>query len=252
MPADSSKRLLGLAAWLRGPGGRLALWALVLILLPLLAARLSAGRWLLASLQAWRGHDGSWLVFLAGGVLYCACGLPRQMLALLAGTMFGLLSGTLLACGASTGGAILAYGAGWLSGQRAAEAEFPNNQVGFFSTLRQTLTLAPFRTVLALRFLPVGSALLISVFCGRIGTRFLPFLFATLLGGLPQNVVFVLAGNGLRLDRLAQGGLAAGLLLVSGVLGVVCGRNVLRAQPGSQDDVSLQVKGVQHGRTPAA
>ncbi len=82
------------------------------------------------------------------------------------------------------------------------------------------LSRQPFLSILTLRLLPVGSALLLNLLGGVSGIGVLPFAAATVLGGLPQNVVAVLLGAGVRLDAVWQFVLGGGLFVASGVLGV--------------------------------
>ncbi len=48
-----------------------------------------------------------------------------------------------------------------------------------------------------------------------------PFLAATLIGYVPQTIVFALAGSGVHVDHTSQVALGALLFLVSAVLGFV-------------------------------
>ncbi|MFT9375363.1 VTT domain-containing protein [Komagataeibacter saccharivorans] len=78
----------------------------------------------------------------------------------------------------------------------------------------------PFAAVLMLRLMPVGSALLLSLASGMLGVRVAPFMFATLLGSLPQTVVFVLVGAGTRLDGGLRIGIATVLFGLSALVGL--------------------------------
>ncbi len=62
--------------------------------------------------------------------------------------------------------------------------------------------------------------------------RILPFLGATLLGSLPQTVIFVLVGAGTQVGRLAEIGLGVGLLVASGIGGALLLRRLpVRDEP---------------------
>lgn len=78
----------------------------------------------------------------------------------------------------------------------------------------------PFAAVLAWRLMPVGSALVLNLACGLLGVRVLPFTLATALGSLPQTVVFVLVGAGMRLDGPWRTAIAAVLFGLSALVGL--------------------------------
>jgi len=156
------------------------------------------------------------LVFLCIGTLVCAVGLPRQAVGFAGGFAYGPVVGallttvaTMLACVADLLWARL-VGRDWVRRRllRGRLARFD----GFISA-------NPFTAILALRLLPVGSSMMLSLFAGVLDVRILPFLSATLLGSLPQTVIFVMVGSGARIGHLAQIGLGIGLFLASGILG---------------------------------
>lgn len=82
------------------------------------------------------------------------------------------------------------------------------------------LTRRPFLSVLTLRLLPVGSALLLNLLCGLSGMAVGPFVLATALGGLPQNAMAALLGAGVGVGAMWQYAAAAALFVLSGALGV--------------------------------
>ena len=79
----------------------------------------------------------------------------------------------------------------------------------------------PFTAILTLRLLPVGSSLMLSLLAGVLDVRILPFVGATLLGSLPQTVIFVLVGSGARIGHMAQIGLGIALFVASAIGGVL-------------------------------
>jgi uncharacterized membrane protein YdjX (TVP38/TMEM64 family) len=56
---------------------------------------------------------------------------------------------------------------------------------------------APFLKILMLRLFPVGSNLLTNLLSGSIKVPFNAFIQASLLGYLPQTVIFLLLGHGI-------------------------------------------------------
>ncbi|AFW00923.1 hypothetical protein Gbth_019_079 [Gluconobacter thailandicus F149-1 = NBRC 100600] len=176
---------------------------------------------LLENAPHWHETPYAPLWFLLLAVPYCACGLPRQALCIAAGLAFGVWGGLGLCSLAYMMGAIAAYGwARALSPIKFRQRLHDRLQKNY-AALARTLHRKPFRAVLTLRLMPVGSALLVSMAAGLFELSVPAFALATLLGGLPQNLVFVLVGAGTRIGHVVQLGLAGGLFVVSGALGAM-------------------------------
>lgn len=155
-------------------------------------------------------------LFLAGAAAWCAFGLPRQVAGFAAGLAYGLWEGTVLITVASTAGCVAGfYWARW-GGRDWARTKLGTR----FARMDAMLTKQPFLSILTLRLLPVGSALLLNILGGVSGMRLLPFVGGTVLGGLPQNLVAVLLGSGVRLNAVWQTVLGGGLFLVSALFGM--------------------------------
>ena len=174
--------------------------------------------WVDASIR----DEGLWgeLVFVAVGAVLTALGVPRQTVAFLGGYAFGTVLGValglvaqLLGCAASYGFA-RAFGRDWAA--RRMEGRFGPR----LRPLRDALTQSPFGATLALRLLPVGSNLALNLLAGMAGLAFWPFLAGSMLGYLPQTVIFALLGKGIRVEGAWQLGLAVVLLAVSVGIGL--------------------------------
>lgn len=176
---------------------------------------------LLENAPHWHETPGAPLWFLLLAVPYSACGLPRQALCVAAGLAFGLWGGLVLCSLAYMLGAVLAYGWARALAPTAFRARLHDRLQADYAALARTLHAKPFRAVLTLRLMPVGSALLVSTAAGLFELPLLPFSVATFLGGLPQTLIFVLVGSGTRIGHVLQLGLAGILFVVSGVLGAV-------------------------------
>jgi uncharacterized membrane protein YdjX (TVP38/TMEM64 family) len=199
--------------------------------LALLAGGLGLGGWMLRELggdapEAWVQRFGlqqtlrGEAVFLLLGALACAVGVPRQAVAFLGGYAFGAWAGgalgllaQLLGCAASYGWAA-AVGRGWA--ERRLAGRFGRR----LRALRDVLAASPFQTTLALRLLPIGNNLALNLLAGLSGIPALFFLAGSAAGYLPQTVIFALAGSGVAVARTWQVALAAGLFVVSAVLGL--------------------------------
>lgn len=186
-----------------------------------LLQRLPVIHHLLENAPHWHETPYASLWFLLLAVPYSACGLPRQALCIAAGLAFGVWGGLGLCSLAYMLGAIAAYGWARALAPIKFRQRLHDRLQKNYAALARILHHKPFRAVLTLRLMPVGSALLVSMAAGLFELPVTAFAFATLLGGLPQNLVFVLVGAGTRIGHVVQLGLAGGLFVVSGVLGAM-------------------------------
>ncbi|GBR08680.1 TVP38/TMEM64 family protein [Acetobacter oeni] len=179
-----------------------------------------------------RGVSGR-LLFCTTGMAWCFFGLPRQVLCFAAGLAYGFWEGSALATVATVTGAQACFAwARWGGRNRAtrrlaadlpADLAVPETRQGMKARLagmKQALLRHPFISVMTLRLLPVGSSLLLNLFAGLSGVAALPFAAATLVGSLPQTMIFVLLGAGAKIDGPGRILLAIALFAVSGALGV--------------------------------
>ncbi len=177
-----------------------------------------------------RGHGwGGGFVFLGAGALAAGVGLPRQIVAFLAGYAFDWWLGTWLALLATSLGCLLSfYYARWF-GRALVRARFPKQ----IRRLDAFLGRHPFGMALLIRLLPVGHNLSTNLIAGVSGVRAAPFLAGSSLGYVPQTLVFALAGSGVHLDPTWRLTLALALFLLSAWLGL---RLYRRYHPGVPDD----------------
>jgi uncharacterized membrane protein YdjX (TVP38/TMEM64 family) len=159
-------------------------------------------------------------VFVLGAAAATAVGLPRQAVAFLGGYAFGAAEGIFLAMLGQLSGCLIAYGWARAVGGAFAERRLAGRFGPRLRPLVAVLRENPFGTTLALRLFPAGSNLALNLLAGMARAAALPFLAATLLGYLPQTVVFALLGKGVRVDGAWQLGLSAVLLAGSVALGL--------------------------------
>ncbi|MFT9147735.1 MAG: VTT domain-containing protein [Acetobacter sp.] len=165
--------------------------------------------------MARRGVSGH-VVFLAGAMLWCAVGLPRQVAGFATGLAYGVWGGLAAITVVSTLGCLGGFfWARW--GGRAWAQERLGNRFARIDTL---LTQRPFLSILTLRLLPVGSALLLNLLGGLSGVGVWPFVAATVLGALPQNLIAVLLGSGVRVGAAWQFGAGGALFALSAGVGL--------------------------------
>lgn len=172
--------------------------------------------------QAWidtyvRGQGVQGLaLFLALGWALTSVGLPRQLVAFLAGYAFGFALGTGLALAATTLGCITAFMFARLLGRDMVARRFSDRIRRIDGFLSQN----PLTMTLLIRFLPLGSNIATNLAAGVSGVRAAPFFTGSAIGYVPQMVVFALLGSGISLDPGFRITFSAVLFVVSGLLGI--------------------------------
>ena len=172
------------------------------------------------------GENGP-AAFVALGAVACAVGAPRQVVAYAGGLAFGFWSGAVLALLAEALGCAADFWWARLIGRRWAARWLDRRDGGRLHRLDRFLAARAFAATLTLRLLPLGNNLALNLLAGVSGVAAVPFLVASVLGYVPQTVVFALLGGGVRVSEGAQLALAGGLLAASVALGVV----LLRRRP---------------------
>jgi len=118
---------------------------------------------------------------------------PASVLTILAGNLYGLPFGLLLAVVAGTISSIIPYFAGrWLFGN-ATEAQEENEDIGRLMKFARALRENPFQTVITMRllFLPYDA---VTILAGSLKIPFIPFFFATMLGNVVGAIPYVALG----------------------------------------------------------
>jgi uncharacterized membrane protein YdjX (TVP38/TMEM64 family) len=171
--------------------------------------------------EAWidahvRGHGVSGeLLFLLMGAIFTAIGLPRQVIAFLGGYAFNIWIGTALGALAALLGCMLSFGYARFFGKGLLRARLGERAGRFDRFIHDH----PFSMTVLIRLLPVGSNLLTNLAAGISSIRPRYFFAGTLLGYLPQTLVFALVGSGVHLAPALKLTLAIGLFVVSAALG---------------------------------
>jgi uncharacterized membrane protein YdjX (TVP38/TMEM64 family) len=208
----------GLQAVLKG----LALLA-VLLAAGLLAHAYGAG--LLAHITP---TPAGTLAFVAAGAILSAAGVPRQVVAFAAGYAFGFWHGAALALLAQMLGCAADFWLARVAARAWAMRRIQAAAAGRMARLDRFLAANPFTATLTLRLLPVGNNLVLNLLAGVSAMAAAPFLAATLVGYVPQTLVFALAGSGTQVDRTHQIILAAALFVASAALGLLLLRSANR------------------------
>ncbi len=189
--------------------------------------------------EAWidarvRGHgiNGALLFLLMGG-LFTAIGLPRQVIAFLGGYAFSVGLGTLLGALAALLGCMLSFVYARFFGQGLLRARLGDRARRFDRFIHQH----PFSMTVLIRLLPVGSNLLTNLAAGISSIRPVYFFFGSLIGYLPQTLVFALVGSGVHIAPMLKLALAIALFLIFMALGMYLYR---RSRRGAALDETLE------------
>lgn len=157
------------------------------------------------------------LLFVSISLLATSIGLPRQMVAFIAGFAYGVLPGLLLSLIAAILGCYLTV----RISKRFLAAVVMNRYPDFIHKLNKLLKDDVFTKVLILRLQPFGTNLLTNVCVGFTAIPHKVFLAASAIGYIPQMLVFTLLGKGVRVGSQTQLLLSMVLLLVSLILGFI-------------------------------
>ncbi|MFG2983948.1 TVP38/TMEM64 family protein [Streptomyces sp. NPDC048258] len=131
------------------------------------------------------------LLFAAGYGVCAAAFVPRPLLNLAAGAVFGIQFGLLAAVGGTVLGSAIAFGLGRVMGQEALR---PFLRGRWLQAADGQLSRHGFRSMLAVRLFP-GMPFVVANYCAAVSRcGWLPFLGATALGVVPNTTAYVIAG----------------------------------------------------------
>ncbi|MFD4985023.1 TVP38/TMEM64 family protein [Streptomyces sp. NPDC058374] len=180
------------ARLLLSPWSRLSLLVLVLVSAGAAVLVLEPQHLLTTGIPAAVGTGLAALLFAAGYGACTAAFVPRPLLNLAAGALFGSASGLVAAVAGTVVGAGIAFGLGRLLGQEALR---PLLRGRWLKAADGQLSRHGFRSMLAVRLFP-GVPFAAANYCAavsRIGWT--PFLLATAVGSVPNTAAYVLAGS---------------------------------------------------------
>ncbi|MFF5703367.1 TVP38/TMEM64 family protein [Streptomyces sp. NPDC012794] len=135
---------------------------------------------------------GTGVLLFAGAYGACtAAFVPRPLLNLAAGAVFGSQFGLVAAVGGTVVGAGLAFGLGRIMGQEALR---PYLRGRWLEAADGQLSRHGFRSVLAVRIFPGVPFAAANYLAAVSRCGWLPFLLATALGTVPNTAAYVIAG----------------------------------------------------------
>jgi len=181
--------------------------------------------------RAVRGHGiAGELVYVGVAGVATAIAMPRQIVSFLGGYAFGFVLGSLLALAGTELGCLLGFFYARLVGRPLLGTRLRPRVQRF----DRFLATHPFAMTLLVRLLPIGNNALTNLAAGLSRVNAVPFLLGSLVGYLPQTIVFALAGSGVQVDASPRIALAALLFALSVVIGWRLYRRHHR--PGTPDD----------------
>ncbi len=176
------------------------------------------------------GLEGD-LVFIAVAAIFAAGGFPRQILSFLAGYAFGLSEGFVYALVASGIGCAIAF----LVTRYFARDIIAKRLPARFHKVDSFLSDNTFVATLLIRFLPFGNNLATNLAAGLSRARGVPFIAASVLGYIPQTLVFSLLGSGITLDPELRISLSVVLFAAASIIGVYLFRQYRRGRAVETD-----------------
>lgn len=176
------------------------------------------------------GLEGD-LIFILVAAIFAAGGFPRQVLSFLAGYAFGLSEGFIYALIASGIGCAISF----LGTRYFARDIIAKRLPKRFQKVDSFLSDNTFVATLLIRFLPLGNNLATNLAAGLSRARGLPFITASVLGYIPQTLVFSLLGSGITLDPELRISLSVVLFAAASIIGVYLFRQYRRGRARDTD-----------------
>ncbi|MEU3742985.1 MULTISPECIES: VTT domain-containing protein [unclassified Streptomyces] len=183
--------------------------------------------------DGWPAQLGGAAAVVVFAVAYGVCTtafVPRPLLNLAAGALFGSQAGLAAALAGTVLGSGIAFGLGRMLGQDALR---PLLRGRWLKAADGQLSRHGFRSMLAARLFP-GVPFAAANYCAAVSRMgWLPFLLATGLGSIPNTAAYVIAGARASTPTSPAFLVAMGFIAVTGLAGAVvawCKRHHLRGR----------------------
>jgi uncharacterized membrane protein YdjX (TVP38/TMEM64 family) len=155
------------------------------------------------------------LLYLCVAGIATALALPRHVVSFLGGYAFGVVHGTLIALAGTAIGCVLTFFYARVVGRPLVSARLGAR----VQRVENFLAAHPFWMTVLIRLLPVGNNFVTNLAAGVSKVPATPFFLGSVLGYIPQTLVFALAGSGVDLGAAWRIGIAVALFVASGVIG---------------------------------
>ncbi|MGI2258159.1 TVP38/TMEM64 family protein [Shewanella sp. GXUN23E] len=161
-----------------------------------------------------QGGVQAWLSLFAAGAVFTALGGPRQMLAFVSGFSMGGAIGATFATLATLIGALMCFALARTLLRARLKRRFAHRLI----KVEKLLSHDAWLKVMMIRLMPVGSNLLTNLLLGTTHVGALSFSIGSVLGYLPQMLIFAFAGAGLGMADEWQLAISLSLLVISACL----------------------------------
>ena len=148
-------------------------------------------------------------VFLLIGALVITLGAPRSIIAILGGVVFGFFWGVILALAAALLGSIVIF----LLTKWLGRPLFKQKVEKYLKAVEEHVETHGILIVILLRQLPL-TCMLVNVLIGLTSISFSAFLLGSVVGLLPEAVIFALYGSSLQQDFVLRVTIASILLVL--------------------------------------
>ena len=166
------------------------------------------------------GRTGE-LIYLVGATIFIALGLPRQVISFVGGYAFGFNLGACLALTATATGCSISFFFARFIGRDIITKRFPRRIKKADVFLKENT----FAMTLLVRLLPLGSNFITNLVAGVSSAGAMAFVAGSMIGYIPQTVVFALLGSGISLEPELRITVSILLFVLSAALGIHLYRN---------------------------
>lgn len=149
------------------------------------------------------------LIFLIGGAFVITLGVPRAVVSILGGLAFGLFWGILLALSAALLGSVIIF----LLTKWLGRPLFKQKVGRYLAVIENHTRTDGFLMVIILRQLPLTS-LLINILIGLTSISIGIFLLGSIVGLLPETIIFALYGSSLQENFVLRISIASTLWII--------------------------------------
>ncbi|MBV7317164.1 TVP38/TMEM64 family protein [Shewanella sp. NIFS-20-20] len=163
-----------------------------------LFSQLTNTHWLSQYIQ----DNGHWALFTlsVSGIAFTAIGGPRQLIATMFGFCYGGLNGAIWSTGIAIIGALLAFYSARFIFKDLLEQHFQRKLDMFNHVFSRDAWIK----VMTIRLLPVGSNLVTNLLAGSTRISATSFTLGSLIGYLPQMLIFSFIGAGISFSDRGQ------------------------------------------------
>lgn len=164
--------------------------------------------------------------WILAGALFTAVGGPRQLLAFVAGFIFGPLPGALYSTLVTLFGCLITMAVSRVLISEMILTRYPRH----VASLQNLFAWHGWFTIALIRFFPVGSNVITNLFAGVSRISVFDMLLGSFIGYLPQMLIFSYAGAGIGTSSTRQLFYSILLYFVSCLLAAVLYRGQIQQQ----------------------